>query len=126
MATGYEVRYYADVSSIAESLRKIEQHLHLIAGVLSQQSPALVTDEPGKVTKLTGPRSVSHPGDWLVERADWRRPYVGDGADGCRRSAQIDREEADTHTIGSPPHLERLASAKRWERQAEQMEGDER
>lgn len=24
------------------------------------------------------------------------RPYVGEGADGCYRSAQIDREEADT------------------------------
>lgn len=53
---------------------------------------------------------------------DCRLPYVGDGADGARRSAQIDREES--HTLDrSDPGVERLEeSAVRWERQAERLE----
>lgn len=27
------------------------------------EEPLVLTDEPGKITKLTGPRSVQHPGD---------------------------------------------------------------
>lgn len=63
-----------------------------------------------------------------------RRPYVGEGADGCRRSAEIDRAEADTLATG--PHQpgwdggERraslLASAERWEEQARAIEAAER
>lgn len=61
-----------------------------------------------------------------------RDPYVGAGADGARRSAQIDREEVDTLPTG--PHQpgwseateERrtalLASAERWEAQAGQLD----
>lgn len=53
-----------------------------------------------------------------------RNPYVGD-ADGARRSASIDLEEAD----GLPPGEWRdrcLLSAERWILQAEQIEGDPR
>jgi hypothetical protein len=54
--------------------------------------------------------------------SDHRNPYVGQGADGCRRSAQIDREES--HTLDrEDPRVERLLeSAERWERQAEVLE----
>lgn len=52
-----------------------------------------------------------------VERAH-REPYVGEGADGCYRSAQIDREEADCLDPSDPRHAEALASAERWEQQA--------
>jgi hypothetical protein len=57
-----------------------------------------------------------------------RQPYVGTGADGCQRSAEIDRNEIDTLPTG--PHQEGwseateerrsalLASAARWEEQA--------
>lgn len=48
-----------------------------------------------------------------------RIPYVGEGSDGALRSAQIDREEADT----MPPGAERdarLSSAYAWERQAKE------
>lgn len=49
-----------------------------------------------------------------------REPYVGDGSDGCLRSAQIDREEADT--LDTDLHADRivelLESAIRWEAQA--------
>ncbi|KAB7740898.1 hypothetical protein GA707_18535 [Nostocoides sp. F2B08] len=50
-----------------------------------------------------------------------RHPYLGDGADGARRSAQIDLEEADC----LPPGEQRddcLLSAKRWILQAEHLE----
>lgn len=54
-----------------------------------------------------------------------RRPYVGHGADGARRSAQIDREEADTIDTGDEwGRRERdrlLASAERWEAQADTL-----
>jgi hypothetical protein len=50
-----------------------------------------------------------------------RVPYVGEGADGCRRSAQIDREEADILDV-LDPRLEQLhASAQLWEAQAERI-----
>lgn len=51
-----------------------------------------------------------------------RNPYVGSGADGARRSAQIDRDERDMLAADDlrRPLLE--ASALRWERQAEDLE----
>ena len=52
-----------------------------------------------------------------------RRPYVGEGADGARRSAQIDRDEADVE--GNPERREALlASAERWDRIASALEDD--
>ena len=45
-------------------------------------------------------------------------PYAGAGADGALRSAQIDREEADTLVPDDARRAELLASAERWERQA--------
>jgi len=53
----------------------------------------------------------------------WHRtPYVGNGADGAWRSAQIDREEADVHDMGDPRRDELIASARRWEAQAEELD----
>jgi hypothetical protein len=48
-----------------------------------------------------------------------RTPYVGEGAGGARRSAQIDREEADTLDPDDPRRDQLLASAEEWERQAD-------
>lgn len=49
-----------------------------------------------------------------------RRPYVGSGSSGARRSAQIDREEADVE-----PNEERramlLESARQWDEQADRI-----
>jgi hypothetical protein len=50
-----------------------------------------------------------------------REPYVGEGIDGCLRSAQIDREEADCLDLNDPRYAEVIASAASWERQAEQL-----
>lgn len=48
-----------------------------------------------------------------------RIPYVGEGRDGCLRSAQIDREEADLCGPDQIAARERLlASAREWEHQA--------
>lgn len=50
-----------------------------------------------------------------------RTPYVGEGADGARRSAQIDREEVDG-LDGDDPRVPRLlASADRWDAQADRL-----
>ena len=50
-----------------------------------------------------------------------RRPYVGDGEDGARRSAAIDLEEADGLDPFEVQYEERLASARAWEAQAEEL-----
>ena len=50
-----------------------------------------------------------------------REPYVGEGVDGCLRSARIDREEADCLDLSDPRYAEVLSSAERWEQQAEQL-----
>lgn len=48
-----------------------------------------------------------------------REPYVGEGRDGCLRSAAIDRSEAEGLDREDPRREELLASAQRWEEQAE-------
>jgi hypothetical protein len=50
-----------------------------------------------------------------------REPYVGEGVDGCLRSAKIDREEADCLDLDDPRYAGVIASAESWERQAEQL-----
>lgn len=50
-----------------------------------------------------------------------REPYVGEGIDGCLRSARIDREEADCLDLSDPRYYKVIASAESWERQAEQL-----
>jgi hypothetical protein len=50
-----------------------------------------------------------------------RSPYVGEGADGARRSANIDRSEADLYDPG-PDRDRCLASAERWEDQARMLD----
>ncbi len=51
-----------------------------------------------------------------------RIPYVGDGADGARRSAQIDLEEADGLDQHDPRRDALLASAARWDQQADDLD----
>jgi hypothetical protein len=53
-----------------------------------------------------------------------RVPYVGEGAEGCRRSAQIDREEADTLDVGDPRREQLRSSAQLWQAQAERITPD--
>lgn len=53
-----------------------------------------------------------------------RNPYVGEGADGARRSAAIDRSEADGLDPG-PYRDAVLASVARWEDQAAELEAAE-
>lgn len=49
----------------------------------------------------------------------WRNPYVGSGADGARRSADIDRDELDILDLDDPRREYLEESVERWERQAE-------
>lgn len=63
----------------------------------------------------------------LIVRVDgatarFRDPYVGDGVEGARRSAQIDRQEADTFDAGSPRWLLAMNSAANWDEQAARLE----
>lgn len=57
-----------------------------------------------------------------VAAAAHREPYVGGGADGARRSARIDREEADGLDRDAPRREECLASARRWDAQADALD----
>jgi hypothetical protein len=52
----------------------------------------------------------------------WRNPYVGSGADGARRSANIDRDELDILDRDDPRRPAIEESIERWERQAVQEE----
>jgi hypothetical protein len=52
----------------------------------------------------------------------WRNPYVGTGADGARRSANIDRDELDTLDTDDPRREAIQDSIDRWERQADEEE----
>lgn len=58
---------------------------------------------------------------------DHRHPYVGEGADGARRSAEIDRTEAETYDRATQADriTACLESAARWEQQAEDLEAQE-
>ncbi len=52
--------------------------------------------------------------DYLSRVRDGQvRPYVGEGADGCRRSAQVVRDEIDTLASDDPVRgrLEAIAAA---------------
>ena len=60
-----------------------------------------------------------------MSRGD-RLPYVGEGADGARRSANIDRSEAEGLDRDDPQREWALASAEAWDRQAESIERGER
>lgn len=53
-----------------------------------------------------------------------RDPYVGSGADGCRRSARIDREELETFDRRAEPERAAAieASIEAWETQAVELE----
>ncbi|HSE44883.1 MAG TPA: hypothetical protein VLA89_06100 [Gemmatimonadales bacterium] len=55
----------------------------------------------------------------------WRNPYVGSGADGARRSANIDRDELDTLDTDDPRREAIEESIRRWEDQAEREEDRE-
>lgn len=52
---------------------------------------------------------------------DHRRPYVGSGEDGARRSGRIDRDEADGLSWLDDRRDELLQSAERWEQQAHEL-----
>ena len=51
-----------------------------------------------------------------------RTPYVGNGAEGARRSAQIDREELDAYSPDDPQRTKIEQSAARWDQQAEMLD----
>lgn len=54
-----------------------------------------------------------------------RTPYVGEGADGCRRSAIIDREEIDTLDPFDARVQTLAESAQRWDEQAARLERED-
>lgn len=62
----------------------------------------------------------------MTDHRDWRRPYVGDGADGARRSAAIDRDELDTLDRDDPRWDTIAESAERWDAQAKALDQEER
>ncbi|WP_203338642.1 hypothetical protein [Nocardioides limicola] len=66
----------------------------------------------------------------MTAQRDRRMPYVWDGnlvdpaveIDGCYRSAEIDRTEANGYPTGSEDAADCLLSAQRWETQAQLIE----
>jgi hypothetical protein len=79
-----------------------DQPVTVLAAVDHRRFPERLGPGPGVVVLPPG-------GRW---------PYVGEGADGCEQSAQIDREEAATLWVGHPRRETLAASAARWELQA--------
>ena len=106
----------------------------LVAEATGQPAPAPV--EPGRTVTLEEltTAGVVRPASELVPADEdrvaldhqapggHRRPYVGEGADGARRSAEIDRNEADTYDRDDARRDAALASAERWEAQAAELE----
>lgn len=74
----------------------------------------IVSDIAAHAAERGSPATSTSPG----RTARLRVPYVGEGVDGCRRSAQIDREEADGLDLRDPRRVELLASAESWEQRA--------
>lgn len=59
---------------------------------------------------------------WPAPGRPARHPYVGEGSDGARRSAEIDREEADGLDRDDPRYGLLLTSAAEWDAQAREEE----
>lgn len=95
-------------AALAERIARVE----LATGHVIRPAATVEAPEPGRVVTLE---------EAARKAAGHRIPYVGDGADGARRSAQIDREEADGMDPGEDRDA-RLASADRWDAQAAQLE----
>lgn len=90
----------ADVETVEDALAAVQELAGVPGGTTSQ-----VDDGPPPVV------TYGH-----------REPYVGEGAEGARRSAEIDRTEADTVDRDTSRHAELLASAEAWEQQAADLE----
>ena len=102
-------------------------HGGYLCAVMPTRDPWLGYCPRGGVHEFTRPgEPCSHPlaaaAKWAQIAGYWRDPYVGAGADGCRRSAQIDREEADTLSLDDPRVGRLLDSAIRWDYQAGWLE----
>lgn len=109
LATGNVIRPAAALPAGPVGLRDREQEeaehiarLNASAPLESVPGPLPEGTEVEEVTTVPAPRE----------------PYVGDGADGCRRSAEIDRTEAEGYDRDDARVEERLASAAAWEAQA--------
>ena len=98
------------------------------AEALSRRGPTLAQNADagaiGVERKDPAPRgeAPSHPVTPHSAEQWTRRPYVGEGADGARRSAEIDRTEAEGLAWSDPRRVELLESAARWERQADLLD----
>lgn len=138
VAARLRVELPAVVADYRQPLTEFERR----AGVVDPQQPAYEWPEgstpfdpgtgpmPGYVAGGCGHRvAVS---EWRAgfrrcercpdETAEERTPYVGEGADGARRSAEIDRTEADTYDRDSEDWQRCMSSAQRWDEQAEAIE----
>lgn len=58
----------------------------------------------------------------LTGGVEHRKPYIGEGADGARRSAAVDAEQADMLAWNDPAREGLHASAQRWLEQARRVE----
>ena len=96
-------------------------------GACGSDQLAIVRPCPGYLRKQC--LACGSTGPFVPRRADeaprqdneHRNPYVGAGVSGARRSAQIDRDELDT-LASDDPRRELLAeSARRWDRQADEL-----
>lgn len=79
---------------------------------------------PGVGADAADTGSAGEPGGQEVPED--RFPYVGEGLNGARRSAQIDREEADGLDLTDPRYTQAMASAARWDEQAARIIARER
>lgn len=94
----------------------VEEARRVVAPIVARELDALGIPRPDDDADLT--RRIVATRDAVGPH---RRPYVGDGVDGARRSAEIDRTEADTYPTGSDARDRCLRSAIRWEQQADDL-----
>lgn len=101
----------------------LEQHATNVDALAQtlQRGGTFLGDDVRTHLPAAAPMPSATPRDTSAAPVQLREPYVGDGADGARRSAQIDLEEAD----GLDPGERRdhcLASAERWLEQATHLD----
>lgn len=114
----YAVKAWGEDKLTEHELATVSRYSHLGADFFRRLGIPEETIQKGLSAE---PNIATHQIGTRPDADAHREPYVGEGADGCYRSAQIDREEADGLDRSDPRHDEVLASAEAWEQQAAQV-----
>ena len=121
----FDLAYGTSFETVVDIAAGLAQRLYTPPALVDATGLGLIDriDEPSGASVGMYRDVHAAPIAWAATlRKTDRSPYVGEGADGARRSAEIDLTEADTHPTGSERWHQLRASADRWIEQAERIE----